>query len=160
MGDRVTGWMRPGGPILFLLVASACGDYVVTNTFADMSEARATGAIDRGWLPALVPPGAYDIREAHDQAGSGRRWGLFSFRAEDAATLRSRLGEKMSFAGIGADAPPRIEWWPVALRGTLDAHRLASTGLEGYKVAGEQLVAAVNWNQRRAYYWSPRSPAP
>jgi hypothetical protein len=121
-----------------------------------MAEARAAGAVDRGWLPGLVPPGAHDIRAAHDEGGSHRRWGLFSFQPEDADVLRGRLGSELSFEGVGVDAPPRIEWWPVALRGTLDAERVAATGLKGYQVSGDELVAAVNWNQRRAYYWSPR----
>ena len=145
--------------ILAGLLSSGCGDYVITNSFATMEEARAAGAVERGWLPGLVPPGAHDIREAHDREESRRRWGLFSFAPQDVETLRSRLGEEISFAGLGADAPPRIEWWPVALRGTFDADRVASTGLQAYKVAGDDLVAAVNWKQRRAYYWSPRSPA-
>jgi hypothetical protein len=140
-----------------LCQAAACRDLqVVTHSFASMAEARREGAVERGWLPALVPPGAYDIREAHDEADSGRRWGLFSFQAEDAAALRSKLGPEMSFRGQRAEAPPRIEWWPVQLRGMLDADLLGSTGLTAYPVMGERLVAAVNWNQRRAYYWSPR----
>lgn len=137
-------------------LASGCGDLnVVTNTYADMAEARAAGAVERGWLPEFVPDRAYEIREAHDE-GSRRRWGLFNFRPEDADALRARLGAELTFAGVGVDAPPRIEWWPVALRGTLDGERIAATGLRGYPVTGDELVAAVNWNQRRAYYWSPR----
>ena len=122
---------------------------MVTNTYADMREARVAGAIERGWLPGFLPAGAYEIREAHDD-GPRRRWGLFSFRAEDTGALRARLGPEMAFTGVGVDAPPRIEWWPVALRGTLDSERVAATGLRGYPVAGDRLVVAVNWNQRRA----------
>lgn len=135
-----------------LLVSYACSDLdVVTNTYASASEARA--AVERGWIPSILPSGAHDIREAHDNAGT-RRWGLFSFRKEDEASLRSGLGPETSLSGIRADAPPRIEWWPVLLRGDLDGERLAATGLKGYPVTGQQLVMAVNWNQRRAYYWT------
>jgi len=137
-------------------LASACGDFdVVTNTYADMAEARAAGAVERGWLPGFVPGGAFEIREAHDEA-SRRRWGLFNFRADDADALRARLGPETTFSGMAVEAPSRIEWWPVALRGALHAERVGATGLHAYPVAGDQLVAAVNWNQRRAYYWSPR----
>jgi len=140
----------------FLLVA-ACRDLqVVTNTYATLAEAKNSGALERGWIPPLLPAGAHDIREAHDDAHSGRRWGLFSFRLEDDATLRARLGPEISLLGVGVDAPPRIEWWPVLLRGSLDPAQLAATGLKGYEVPADQLVVAVNWNQRRAYYWSRR----
>jgi hypothetical protein len=140
-----------------LCLSGACRDsQVVSHSFATMAEARREGAVERGWLPALVPPGAHDIREAHDNADTGRRWGLFSFQAEDAAALRSKLGQEMSLRGQRTEAPPRIEWWPIQLRGTLDGDRLGSTGLTAYPVTGDRLIAAVNWNQRRAYYWSPR----
>lgn len=131
---------------------SACGDFdVVTNSYATAAEARA--AVEKGWIPAILPSGGHDIREAHDNAGE-RRWGLFSFRETDVAALRARLGPELRLTGLRADAPPRIEWWPVLLRGDLDEERLAATGLRAYPVAGQQLVVAVNWNQRRAYYWS------
>jgi hypothetical protein len=138
--------------LLTAVLLAACDDLeVVTNTYATAEEARA--AIERGWIPGILPPGAHDIREAHDNA-SARRWGLFSFRQEDAGFLRSRLGDEVNLTGVRADAPPRIEWWPILLRGPLDGERLASTGLKGYPVSGQQLIVAVNWSQRRAYYWS------
>ena len=134
---------------------AGCADLdVVTNTYSTMADARAAGAVDRGWLPALVPPGAHDIREAHDEGGSGRRWGLFNFAEGDAPSLRGRVGAESTFGGMKVDAPPRIEWWPVALRGTLDHERLASTGLRVYRLPADGLAIAVNWNQRRAYYWT------
>jgi hypothetical protein len=135
-----------------LVCASACGDLeVVTNTYATVAEARP--AVERAWIPAILPPSAHDIREAHDNAGP-RRWGVFSFREEDDAALKARLGQELNLSGVRADAPPRIEWWPILLRGSLDGERLAATGLKGYPVSGQQLLIVVNWNQRRAYYWS------
>lgn len=134
---------------------SACRNLeVVTNSYATMAEARQSGAVERGWLPEMLPTGAHDIREAHDDAVKRRRWGLFSFRPEDADFLRGRLGSEISLAGVACDAPARIEWWPVLLRGTLDPDSLAATGLKGYSATGDRVVVAVNWNQRRAYYWS------
>jgi hypothetical protein len=138
--------------MLTCVLLEGCSDLeVVTNTYATADEARA--AVERGWIPAILPPGAHDIREAHDNAGA-RRWGLFSFREADAGFLRSRLGDEVNLSGVRADAPPRIEWWPILLRGPLEGERLTSTGLKGYPVSGQQLIVAVNWNQRRAYYWS------
>lgn len=142
---------------LCALAAGGCRNLeVVTNTYATMTEAMQAGAIERGWLPALVPAGAHDIREAHDQTAPGRRWGLFSFRPEDAGAFRTMLGPERSFAGVACDAPGRIEWWPLLLRGTLNAEQVAATGLKGYAPGGESLMVAVNWSQRRAYYWSPK----
>ena len=66
------------------------------------------------------------------------------------------MGSEISFEGVGTDAPPRIEWWPVLLRGSLDPVQLTATGLRAYAMPGDELIVAVNWNQRRAYYWSRR----
>ncbi|MGB2717079.1 MAG: hypothetical protein WBC51_23050 [Vicinamibacterales bacterium] len=149
-GRGIRAW--PAAAFLLGFSFIACGDLeVVTNIYATALEARP--AVERGWIPPILPAGAHDIREAHDNAGA-RRWGLFSFTAEDADALRSRLGPELNLSAVRADAPPRIEWWPILLRGSLDGERLAATGLKGYPVAGQQLVIAVNWNQRRAYYWS------
>ena len=153
--------MRPLGvagivPIC-LIMAAGCRDLqVVTNTYATLAEARSAGAIERGWIPALLPAGAHDIREAHDETRMRRRWGLFSFRPEDDETFKARMGSEISFEGVGTDAPPRIEWWPVLLRGSLDPVQLTATGLQAYAMPGDELIVAVNWNQRRAYYWSRR----
>lgn len=153
--------IRTTSAALACAILASCGDFdIVTHTYATMAEAQAAGAPARGWLPGFVPAGARDIREAHDEGGTRRRWGLFNFAAGDDAALRASLGAELSFTGVAAEAPPRIEWWPVLLRGTLDHERVTATGLKGYQVPGEDLVAAVNWNQRRAYYWSPASRAP
>ena len=140
---------------LCLAMASGCRDLqVVTNSYATLEEARAAGALERGSIPSFLPPTAHEIREAHDKGGSGRRWGLFSFRPESADVLRRTLGPEISFAGVHADPPPRIEWWPLLLRGPLDPAQVDATGLKGYTTAEDELLVAVNWNQRRAYYWS------
>jgi hypothetical protein len=147
----------PCAVVLAVLAAAGCRDSgVLTHSFADMAEARAAGAVERGWMPDILPSGAHDIRIAHDEA-TPRRWGLFNFGAGDGDVLKATLGPERSFAGLAADAPPRIEWWPVALRGTLDAGQLAATGLQAHTVPRNAgLVVAVNWSQRRAYYWTPR----
>ncbi len=51
---------------LFLaLPLAACSDAVQTQ-YRDLDEARAAGALQRGWLPAWLPARAGAIIEAHD----------------------------------------------------------------------------------------------
>jgi hypothetical protein len=137
----------------FLACAAACGDIdVVTDSYATTSEAQQAGAIDAGWIPPLLPKGAHDIRAAHD-LDRPRRWGLFNFHPADADALRAALEpEEISLAGVRCDIPPRIEWWPVLLRGPLDPPAIASAGLKAYKAPAADVVVLVNWNQGRAYY--------
>ena len=140
---------------LALTTALACSDSdVVTNSYATYGEAVRAGAVDQGWLPGGLPPGTFEIREAHDPGGR-RRWGLFSFTEKDASALAGLLGPDVLVGGERCDPPARIEWWPLLLRGALEDSRLAATGLKVYRPANQGLTFAVNWNQRRAYYWSP-----
>lgn len=142
-------------PVVLVLFAAGCGDIdVVTGSYATLGEARAAGAIDRGWIPALLPPGAHDIREAHD-VDTNRRWGLFSFGESDAAALEAALQpQEAPLAGVRCDIPARIEWWPLLLRNDLNQEAIKAAGLKAYRTREGPLMVVVNWNQRRAYYWS------
>lgn len=137
-----------------LLIAAACsGSSVHTATYATVDEARASGAIDNGEIPAFIPKQAYELRAAY-AVGGDKRWGLFNFRPEHADALRAVLQpEEVSLAGTAMEIPPRIEWWPVILRGTVDAERATATGLRAYRSTADAFVVAVNWSQGRAYYW-------
>lgn len=147
-------------PVLLAAVLSpACRNAdVVTGTYATVAEAREAGAIDRGWIPALVPAGAHDLREAHD-LDTNRRWGLFNFTDADEGALRAALKpEPISLEGHTCDVARRIEWWPVMLRGRLQDEQIRATGLSTYFAREPQdLVVAINWKQRRAYYWTNSS---
>lgn len=140
---------------LWALAAAACRDLeVVTNSYATLEEARRVGAIDRGWVPADLPASAYELREAHD-LDTSRRWGLFSFPGDGADALRRVLRDDgLDPGSLVCDIPARIEWWPVLLRGRLDAEQVRATGLQAYRGTSD-LVYLVNWAQGRAYYWTP-----
>ena len=143
--------------LLAALLAGCAGPTVQTATYATVAEARAAGATDKGWVPALVPDAAYELRAAYAINGP-ERWGLFNFRPEAREAVRAIVqGEELSLAGTEMTIPGRIEWWPVILRGTLDAERIATTGLQAYRARSGNFVIAVNWSQGRAYYWLARS---
>jgi hypothetical protein len=146
-----------GWSLVCLLMASIPGCRnidVVTASYANLDEARKAGALERGWLPDHLPPGAHDIREAHD-LDSSRQWGLFSFPVSETDVLRRLLepGE-VALDGLDPEAPARIEWWPVILRGALEPDSIRATGLRAYKSRSADRIFVVNWNQGRAYYWS------
>lgn len=133
----------------------ACADSSVhTATYANMAEARQAGAVDQGWVPGSLPPDAYELRAAYDLGNPNRRWGLFNFRPQDHDSLRAILSpEEVSIAGVVMDIPPRVEWWPVQLRGRLDEERILATGLQAHRSRDGSLTFLVNWKQGRGYYW-------
>jgi hypothetical protein len=139
--------------MLFAALAHCAKSEVVTASYASRAEARSSGAIDRGWVPTWVPESAEDIREAHG-TDSRRRWGLFNFAPVDGDAIRAALDPApVSLAGLDSGMPSRVEWWPVILRGTLDAEKIKSAALEAYRTKTGNLVVVVNWKQGRAYYW-------
>jgi hypothetical protein len=118
-----------------------------------MAEARAGGAPGRSDLPEGVPEGVHDIRIASD-LDSDRRWGLFSFSMHDADAIRALLDrDEVSLAGVECDIPGRIEWWPVLLRGRVDAEHAKAASLQAYRSRRGNLLVVVNWKQGRAFYW-------
>ena len=152
--SRLSGWIGTAGLMLvFALGASACRDKdILTFSFANMAEVRAAGAEARD-IPSRIPEGAHDIRAAHDP-DSHRRWGLFSFGPNDADALRAMLkSEEVSLAGVDCDIPGRVEWWPVILRGRVNAEQAKLAGLNAYRSVEGNLLFVVHWKQGRAYYW-------
>jgi hypothetical protein len=136
-------------------VANCSGINAQTNAYATLVEARQAGAMQRGWVPEGLPPGTNDIHEAH-VPGTPQRWGIINFPPSESEILRGLLQpDESSVRSERADAPGRIEWWPVALRGDIDAETLARAGITMYRAKQGDLVFAVNWKQGRAYYWTP-----
>jgi hypothetical protein len=150
--DGMRSWLGLAVPIA--LAAACSGINSQTNSFATLAEARQASAIAAGRIPDGLPPGSHDLREAH-VPGTGRRWGIVNFPEAEAAALRALLTpDEIQLDGQRSDAPARIEWWPVVLRGSLSGERIAATGLRSYKSKDGQLIFAVNWTQGRAYYWA------
>jgi hypothetical protein len=150
-------WMARWTPIaVAAALATGCaGINSQTNSFATLAEARQAGAIAQGWIPEGLPPGSHDLREAH-LPGTARRWGIVNFPESEADALRALLDTgEISLDGRRCDAPARIEWWPIVLRGDLNGERIAATGIRSYRSKDGQLIFAVNWTQGRAYYWAP-----
>src|SRR5690606_35713915 len=48
------------------MLASACTNDVLDASYPTQAEAVAAGAVQRGWIPAWVPPEATDLREVHN----------------------------------------------------------------------------------------------
>lgn len=143
---------------LLLILAACSGIDAQTNSFATLDEARTAGAIANGWIPDGLPAGTHDIREGH-VPGTPERWGIVSFPPSEAAAVRALLQpEEMPVTGQRCEVPGRIEWWPVILRGTLDAERVAATQLRLYRGRHGDLMFAVHWKQGRVYYWTPPAP--
>jgi hypothetical protein len=137
------------------LVSAGCfGLNVQTATYANMQEAQP--AVDAGLMPRGLPRSAFELRAAYVPDGR-ERWGLFNFPAEGADQLRALTDPtEISLTGVRCAIPPRVEWWPVQLRQSLDDERVKATGAKAYRAKNDGLLFIVNWAQGRAYYFTPQ----
>src|SRR5713226_6286735 len=89
----------------------ACNYNVEQRHFATRNAARSAG--EEGWLPAFLPPSAYDIH-VWQNGDSGSERGAARFEAADIVVLRGNLGSWKA----APTAPPAVdfEWWPSECR--------------------------------------------
>lgn len=144
--------LRVLGVLAVLVLVPACsGINVQTEIYDTLQEARAAGAVERGWIPRGLPESASDLRAAHLE--DGRRWGAFTFKPSDDAALKALLGDEITSGSVECDAPGRLEWWPRVLRSPIDLARVRATGFRVYRGRDGTLTVVVNWTQGRAHYW-------
>jgi hypothetical protein len=135
-------------------IAACSGVRSESDTFATVQEARAAGAIDRGWVPEGLPESATDLRDGHEP--SGTHWGRFSFPPDQAEALRAIVGAELTSSVPPCDPPGRFEWWPRMLRTPINLETAHLTGLRFYTSRDGRRTFAINWNQGQGYYWSTR----
>lgn len=95
------------------LALTGCARDRYESAYDDFVSARQQDAVDRGWIPSMLPEEATDLREAHEPA-------------EDTAVVRATLPggiipDDCAEAGAEIGQPPfSPDWMPadVAARGT------------------------------------------
>ena len=138
--------------VLTVLAAPGCSDLrVKEGIYTNLDDAKASGAIQAGWVPEGLPASAADFREGH--LPDGRHWGVFTFAARDADAVRALLASEISSGPLTCNPPGRLEWWPRLLTTPIDPDRVKSTGFRLYMERVGQRTYAINWGQGRAYYW-------
>jgi hypothetical protein len=119
---------------LAVLVASLCGCFsdVLSNSHA--TRAEAADAIGRGWIPAILPESATDIRESHN-LDTNVGHGTFAFGAADAHSFQAAL------VSVPADHPARAR----------SREALERSGYVFYSY--KDFDIAVDWKDRKGQFW-------
>jgi len=132
--------MRTIAALLFSTLLLGCNEADV-KVYGSSDEARADGAIARGWIPQSLPKSSKAIREKHD-LDTNESWGRFEFAAPDAATFAATLTRITTSGTCLRD--PRVEWWP--------ASTLSS--LEKYQANDDKRVFfAIDWKNNVGFFW-------
>ena len=113
--------MTSVGRTISLVAALACGVSCSDEReshYVDVAAVRQAGALDRGWIPDILPTDAVDIREVHD-IDTNLTWGCFRTPG-GADVVRSKLQGLRAARVSGSVAPGMIRirsWWPSSLSG-------------------------------------------
>jgi hypothetical protein len=143
--------------ILLVVSARACTVYETpVEEYSSLAEARAAGAIDRGWIPDFLPANATHLREVH-RIDSNNRWLAFMAPLPELRAMASQLAP-LSYENarrtavnrswvVGGDWPPELSKW--------FWHTPRSTSLLSYHISKDEgYCVAIEWRTRRAWGWS------
>lgn len=138
---------------ILALACAGCSD-VLVQRYPSRSVAEADRAIERGWVPALLPASSTDIRECHNLDTSEVR-GEFAFDAADEKALRAALGDQVSVSPKYVRPLPScpLEWSDLAT--DVEAWKARSTLRGIYRPAGTAVFFyAIDWSTRHVRYWA------
>ena len=98
------------------------------------TRADATDTIHRGWIPAVLPESATDIRESHN-LDTNVGHGTFAFGAVDAASFKAKLVLVPASRSVRTKSRAALE----------------KSGYVFYRY--EDFDIAVNWRDRKGQFW-------
>ncbi|WP_372015496.1 hypothetical protein [Pseudoxanthomonas sp. 10H] len=113
-----------GTPALVVagLGLSACAFERPESSYASLADAGRSGAVEKGWIPAWLPPEAVDIREVHD-IDTNESMLAFSYDPRQGW----RLSGHCQPVDVARVPSPRFSrrWWPGpdALQASYTFHR-------------------------------------
>lgn len=129
----------------------------VVSTFATYQDAEAASALERGWMPAFVPPSARDIREVHN-IDTNRQWLRFTVDEVEAERIASTMQPvSPEEARRTRTRPPRWEGaWPEEQRGGRQPSALGQVSFHRDPTpgAGARCVAIEWTSPSQVYAWS------
>jgi len=122
--------------------------------YDNLAEAQVDGALERGWLPAFLPPHTSAIREAHN-VDTNARWLAFTAPVRELRILVSHL-DPITLQDARRTALPRPARagrdWPPELEEPAIARPRPSIGF--YRAARNSYCLAVDWRTGHVWGWS------
>lgn len=97
--------------IAYLFTVVGCSERI-ESFYETFDDAEKIGAVEKGWIPSVLPESSVTIKEIHD-LDSNNVWLCFEMKnIEDNDFLRSI--EKESVEDIRNYLPrnPKVQWWP------------------------------------------------
>ena len=142
-------------PLMAVVVLAnvACSD-VTESSYSSASDAKDRGAVERGWVPALLNEETFNIREIHN-IDTNETWGTFQFTKGKNPVDPSKL-TAVSSEEVGKRhfREPVVNWWPSTLRVPIAELKLSQAGFQIYTDSEARLFFAYNVGSGTGYFWS------
>jgi len=147
--------------ILSLFTYFACSE-TQDAYYNNIDDAIKQSAVEKGWIPDILPKSSYEIYERHD-LDTNTVWLRFKFDKRDISKLISQITEVKPYEiKTIAFSSPNTIWWPKELNNDFLTKR--QPGLKLYKYNRVLDYAdnrkktvpaffAIDWNSNTAYYW-------
>jgi hypothetical protein len=154
-------------PFLFIFILG-CGE-TKDSFYPNLDAAKKAGAIERGWIPGIIPESSKEIYERHN-LDTNRVWIRFKFERKDIEGLIQQLEEisPTEIERIKFISPGSVNWWPKKLDKDSFSVKGSHSELKIYKYNrvmeysdkhSKRIVSffVINSDSNIAYYWQPDS---
>jgi hypothetical protein len=154
-------------PFFFAFILG-CGE-TKDSFYPNLDAAKKAGAIERGWIPDIIPESSKEIYERHN-LDTNRVWVRFKFDRGDIKRLINRVEEltPAEITNIKFVSPGRINWWPKKLDKDSFSTKGPQSGLKIYKYnrvleysdnRQKRVLSCfvIDWDSNIAYYWQTDS---
>jgi hypothetical protein len=143
-------------------VLAGCKSDRTESLYPSLADAEKDGAIERRWLPDILPRSSRNIHVTGDLSPS-RVWCAFEFLPSDSEQFRKALkpvdAPPPSLASV---TKPGKSWWPSFLGGNLDPKRIHDMGLQLYLIEEPATASTtvldlfvIDWAKGRAFLYRP-----
>ena len=146
------------------LLLQSCNERM-ESFYPVLSDAIASGAIYRGWIPDFLPKSAYDIHEMH-YTDASIPWCSFNFSPDDSQYFRNALAESIDElpSGLKSVDSPKKSWWPEFLEDDPDIEMIHERGFALYNIEEPSYIDqtrpvlfAIDWAKGLGFFYRPYS---
>lgn len=122
------------------------------SAYKTLDQAKADGAIQRGWVPDNLPAESYDIREIHNLDTNWVR-GSFSLTSDEFKQFKASLQRDLRIKSQYVDLEPNG-----ADKFKLDRKESTRTlSMRGYEIYTYKYFGyAIHWGQGHGFYWNSK----
>jgi hypothetical protein len=133
--------------VIILLITAACER--VESVYPDARAAISAGEIERGWIPAFLPPSAKDIHVKYD-LDTNEVWLRFSMDPSEVGSIENSCRR---IETVEAVLPERAGfWWPERLTEEQGSALHQSGGYTHYRCENGGSIA-IKRAGREVLYW-------